>query len=79
MVTAKIAITLEKETLIRLDLLVKSRIYPNRSKAIQDAVKEKLSKIENNRLEAECEKLDPKFEQALADEGLFPEISEFYE
>ncbi|MCK5681716.1 CopG family transcriptional regulator [bacterium] len=79
MATAKIAITIEEETLFRLDLLVKSRIFPNRSKAIQDAVKEKLSKIEKNRLEAECAKLDPKFEQALADEGLFSEIKEWPE
>ena len=79
MATAKIAITIEEEILIRLDLLVKSRTFPNRSKAIQDAVKEKLSKIEKNRLEAECAKLDPKFEQALADEGLFSEIEEWPE
>jgi len=79
MATAKIAITIEEEILIRLDLLVKSSVFPNRSKAIQDAIKEKLSKIEKNRLEAECTKLDPKFEQALADEGLFSEIEEWPE
>ena len=79
MATAKIAITIEEETLFRLDLLVKSRTFPNRSKAIQEAVKEKLSKIEKNRLETECAKLDPKFEQALADEGLFSEIIEWPE
>ena len=79
MATAKIAITIEEEILIRLDLLVKSRIFPNRSKAIQDAVKEKLTKIEKNRLEIECAKLDPKFEQAFADEGLFSEIEEWPE
>ncbi len=79
MATAKIAITMEEDILTRLDLLVKSRIFPNRSKAIQDAVKEKLSKIEKNRLEAECVKLEPKFEQALADEGLFSEIEEWPE
>ena len=79
MATAKIAITMEEDILTRLDLLVKSRIFPNRSKAIQAAVKEKLSKIEKNRLEVECAKLDPKFEQALADEGLFTEIEEWPE
>lgn len=79
MTTAKIAITMKKDILTRLDLLVKSRIFPNRSKAIQDAVKEKLSKIEKNRFEVECAKLDPKFEQALADEGLFSEIEEWPE
>jgi len=41
MATAKIAITIEEDVLTRLDFLVKSHVFPNRSKAIQDAVKEK--------------------------------------
>ena len=79
MVTAKIAITIEKDILTRLDLLVKSKIFANRSKAIQEAIKEKLNKLEHNRLEVECSKLNPDFEQALADEGLFSEIEEWPE
>jgi metal-responsive CopG/Arc/MetJ family transcriptional regulator len=39
-----IAITLENETLKRLDMLVKSNLFPNRSKAIQEAVAEKLAR-----------------------------------
>jgi len=77
MTTAKIAITIEEELLTRLDIMVKSRIFPNRSKAIQDAVKEKLTKIEKNRLAVECTKLNPDFEQALADEGIYSEIEEW--
>ena len=77
MATAKIAITIEEDILRRLDLLVKSHTFPNRSKAIQEAIKEKLNKIEQNRLEIECAKLDPDFEQALADEGLSTEIEEW--
>ena len=38
MTTAKIAITIEEDILIRLDLPVKSHTFPNRSKAIQEAV-----------------------------------------
>ena len=79
MATAKIAITLEEDVLRRLDLLVKSRTFPNRSKAIQEALKEKLNKVEVNRLEVECAKLDPDFEQALADEGLSAEGGEWPE
>ena len=79
MATAKIAITIEEDTLKRLDLLVKSHTFPNRSKAIQEAIKEKLNKIEQNRLEIECAKLDPEFERALADEGLSSEIEEWPE
>jgi metal-responsive CopG/Arc/MetJ family transcriptional regulator len=79
MATAKIAITIEEEMLNRLDLLVKSHTFPNRSKAIQEAIKEKLHTIEHNRLEIECSKLNPEYEQALADEGLSSEIEEWPE
>lgn len=79
MATAKIAITVEQDMLDRLDLLVKSRFFPNRSRAIQDAIREKLKKIEQNRLEIESAKLNPEFEQALADEGISPEIDEWPE
>ena len=79
MATAKIAITIDKDILTRLDLLVKSQIFANRSKAIQEAIKEKLNKLEYNRLEVECSKLNADFEQALADEGLFSEIEEWPE
>ena len=68
MTTAKIAISIEENILNRLDMLVKSHVFPNRSRAIQEAVKEKLYKLEKNRLEIECAKLNPEFEQALADE-----------
>jgi Arc/MetJ-type ribon-helix-helix transcriptional regulator len=79
MTTAKIAISIEEDILSRLDLLVKSNIFPNRSRAIQEAVKDKLYKLENNRFEIECTKLNPEFEQALADEGISPEIEEWPE
>jgi len=79
MATAKIAITLEEDTLNRLDLLVRAHAFPNRSKAIQEAIMEKLNKIEHNRLEIECSKLNPEFEQALADEGISSEIEEWPE
>ncbi|MEW6501963.1 MAG: ribbon-helix-helix domain-containing protein, partial [Thermodesulfobacteriota bacterium] len=70
MAMARITITIEEDILRRLDLLVKSHIFPNRSKAIREALKKKLKRIEENRLAVECAKLDPAFEQALADEGL---------
>ena len=72
---AKIAVTLDEETLERIDRLVQERVFPNRSRAIQTAVREKLEKMGRNRLAQECAKLDPAQEQALADEGLTDEIS----
>ena len=67
---AKVAITLEEHTLQRVDRLISSHVFPNRSRAIEAAIKEKLERIEKSRLALECAKLDPKFEQALAEEGL---------
>lgn len=67
MATSKIAITIDDNTLKRLDILVKSKFFPNRSKAIQEAVTEKLMRIEKSRLAQECAKLDPEFEQLLAE------------
>lgn len=79
MVTSKIAITIDQNTLNRLDLLVKSHIFPNRSRAIQEAVAEKLARLEKTRLARECAKLDPKFEQNLTEEGLETEMDEWPE
>jgi Arc/MetJ-type ribon-helix-helix transcriptional regulator len=79
MATSKIAITIDQNTLNRLDLLVKSRIFPNRSRAIQEAVMEKLERLEKSRLARECAKLDPIYEQALSEEGFGTEIDEWPE
>ena len=77
MAHAKIAILLNEQTLDRLDELVRARVFPNRSQAIQQAVAEKLSRLEHSRLTRECAKLDPAFEKALAEEGLSEELSEW--
>lgn len=75
MAVAKIAITLEQDILSEVDRLVRRHVFPNRSRAIQEAVREKVARLAINRLARECGKLDPKFEQALADEGLSGEIA----
>lgn len=77
MVASKIAITIDDKTLKQLDILVKSKFFPNRSKAIQEAVAEKLMRIEKSRLAQECSKLDPEFEQSLAEEGFSSELAEW--
>jgi metal-responsive CopG/Arc/MetJ family transcriptional regulator len=79
MATAKIAISLDEGTVKRVDRLVKSRIFPSRSKIIQDAVEEKLEKMEKSRLARECAKLDPDFEKRLAEEGLSAEADQWPE
>jgi metal-responsive CopG/Arc/MetJ family transcriptional regulator len=75
----KVAITLDEKTLGRLDRLVKERMFPSRSNAIQEAVEEKLERLERSRLARECAKLDPAFEKAMAEEGMSEELSEWPE
>ena len=70
MAASKIAITIEKRTLTTLDRLVRERVFPNRSKAIQQALEEKLGNLEKDKLTVECEKLDPQEEMKLAEAGL---------
>ncbi len=79
MPTKKIAITMEKETLARLDQLVEDERYPSRSRAIQEAVEEKLDRLDRTRLIRESAKLDPEYEQRLADEGLTEDLDEWPE
>jgi Arc/MetJ-type ribon-helix-helix transcriptional regulator len=79
MPTKKVAITMEKETLARLDQLVEDKRYPSRSRAIQEAVEEKLSRLDRTRLIRESAKLDPEYEQRLADEGLTEDLDEWPE
>ena len=71
---AKVAITLDLTLIQRLDQLVKKRFFQSRSGAIQDAVKEKLERLDRNRLARECAKLDPAFEKAMAEEGMGEEL-----
>lgn len=79
MAASKIAITIDDKILKQIDILVKSKYFPNRSKAIQDAVAEKLVRLEKSRLAQECAKLDLDFEQSLAEEGFSVEIEEWPE
>ena len=75
----KIAITLDEDYVTEIDHLIQEHRVHNRSQAIQEAVKEKQQKITKNRLAQECAKLDPSFEQAMADEGLSEDLREWPE
>ena len=76
---AKVAISLDESTLERLDKLVERAVFSNRSQAIQEAVDEKLARIDRSRLARECAKLDPTFEKALAEEGMSEDAAEWPE
>jgi Arc/MetJ-type ribon-helix-helix transcriptional regulator len=76
---AKVAISLDESALARVDRLVEEGKFPSRSRLIQDAIAEKLERMGKTRLAAECARLDPEFERALADEGLSEEAASWPE
>jgi Arc/MetJ-type ribon-helix-helix transcriptional regulator len=77
--TVRLAVSLEKNVIEQIDLLVKDKHYPSRSQLIRSAVKEKISKLNKSRLATECEKLDSKFEVNLSEESFISEIEEWPE
>ena len=79
MSSAKIAISLDPKIVTKLDLLVRDGIFPSRSRAIQEALEERLNRIDRTRLARECSKLDAAFEKALAEEGFESEVEQWPE
>jgi metal-responsive CopG/Arc/MetJ family transcriptional regulator len=77
MAKAKIAVTINKEIVSRIDRLVKNREYSNRSQAIEEAIKEKLLKIDKYRLAKELSKLNITEEKELAEEGIEGDAKEW--
>ncbi len=73
MPSAKVAITVERELLREVDRWVLRGAYPNRSQAIQSALRQQVERWKHRRLIQELKKLNPKEERALADERLVGE------
>lgn len=76
---AKVAISLDEKTLHEVDSLVARHLFPNRSRIIEEAIQEKLARMNHQRLARECALLDPAFEQALAEEGIGEELAQWPE
>jgi metal-responsive CopG/Arc/MetJ family transcriptional regulator len=74
MAKSKVAVTLDEATLGRVDRLVRQSFFASRSQAIQEAIEEKLARLDRRRLARECAKLDPAIEKAMAEEGLSEDI-----
>lgn len=72
MAVAKVTISIESRLLDRVDYLVRERIFASRSQAVQTAVEEKVSRIDQ--FERECSKLNKSEEQAFADLGLSDDL-----
>lgn len=75
MTTVKVAVTLDQELLAQIDQLVAQHVFPNRSKAIQAAIADKVARLRQSRLARACADLDPAAEQALAEEGMDQELA----
>ena len=70
--TAKVAVSLDRRILTRVDRLVHRGVFPSRSRFVQDSIEDKLRRLDGVRLARECAKLDRRLERALAEEGLEP-------
>ncbi len=66
----KVAVTLEEETVRRLDRWVREGRFSSRSRALQNAADFMLAHDRRARLSRELAKLDPEEEQQLAEENL---------
>ncbi len=75
----KIAVTIDDKTIATLDRMVSDQVFPSRSRAIEDAVKEKLARIKKTRLARACAMLDPREERAMADIGLEEDLKSWPE
>jgi Arc/MetJ-type ribon-helix-helix transcriptional regulator len=53
-----------------LDALIAADRFPNRSQTVEAALADKIDRVKHIRLAREAAKLDPRQEQAEADEGL---------
>jgi metal-responsive CopG/Arc/MetJ family transcriptional regulator len=75
MTVAKIAITIDENLLREVDSWVKQKLYPNRSQAVQAALFARVIQLNQQRLEAECAKLDPEEERDFAELGIEETLS----
>jgi len=70
---ATISISIDQQSLSQIDRLVMNKVFKNRGQT----VKEKINCMGHDRLARECSKLDPQFEQSLAEEGFSGELKEW--
>ena len=75
MATTKVAVTIDADLVAEVDQLVSKEVFPNRSRAIQEALREKLVRLRRTRLARECAKLNSHEEKVMAEEGMKQELS----
>lgn len=72
-----VTLTLDDSILESIDRLVKDSVYPDRSLAIQEAISDKVRRIDDGSFERELAKLDPEFERQMSEEGLEQDLLEW--
>lgn len=77
MAATKVAVTIDSELLAELDRLVAQQVFPNRSKAIQEALADKLGRMRRRRLARESAKLNLAEEHAFAEEGIDEDLTQW--
>ena len=75
----KVALTLDADLVHRVDELVASRRFRNRSQAIESALSDKLERLARTRLARESAKLNPREEKRLAEDGLIDALDSWPE
>lgn len=66
----KVALSLDRDLLERVDELVGRRRFRSRSQAVEAALSDKLKRLARTRLARESAKMNPREEKRLAEEGL---------
>ena len=79
MPTRKIAVTIDEAVLESLEQLIRDGRYANRSRAIEQAVREKVSRAERSRLVQQLAKLDAAEEKSIAEEGIGADVDDWPE
>jgi len=77
MATTKVAITIDSRLLAELDHLVAQHVFANRSKAIQEALTDKLTRMRRQRLARESAKLSLADEQSMAEENFQQDMEQW--
>lgn len=65
--TVRITVSIDARQVVQLDRLVAQKLFRSRSDALQEALQSWLSRARKRRFAKECAKLDPKHEQAFAE------------
>jgi Arc/MetJ-type ribon-helix-helix transcriptional regulator len=72
-----LAVTIDEQIVAEVDSLVRRHVFPNRSRVIELAVREKLDRLSRSRLASQCALLDPSFETSMAEEGMGEELEQW--